>query len=74
MLRQLPLPPTARFPVPAGSRRGTAPAAPDPTAAALSAATELPARHRRPGDPTAAETTRADAPDRAPARRTERNA
>ena len=59
MLRQLPLPPTGRLPVPAGSRRGTTPAAPDPTAGP---------------DPTAAETTRADAPDRAPARLTERNA
>lgn len=64
MLRQLPPPPTGRLPVSALFHRGTAPSADAPsTAAAL-----------RPGHPTAAETTRAAAPDRAPARLTERNA
>lgn len=79
MLRQLPLPPTARFPVSPVFHRGTAPGtdAPPPAAPLPDAATAvaaLLARHGRPGDPTAAETTRADAPDRAPARLTERNA
>lgn len=79
MLRQLPLPPTARFPVSPVFHRGTAPgadapppAAPPPDAATAMAA--VPARNLRPGAPTAAETTRAAAPDRAPARLTERNA